>query len=207
MCGTGVRLHLVEMRDMRLKALVMAVGLTAAAAGAEDRKTSFGPDVVICMQQIGNPRIREASRIATRIFGDIGVRLEWRPSTGCPVAADAVHVSLSSEIPKEATTHALAYAFPTDGTRIVILQNRVEAISSGRFSLVLAYVLVHEITHIFQGSFRHSSEGIMKARWTRNEFCHITDHSLSFTDDDVDLIYDGLDSRFAKTPKVTRTGR
>jgi len=201
-----VRLHLVEMRDMRLKAVVMAVGLTAAAAGAEDRKTSFGPDVAICMQQIGNPRVREASRIATRIFGDIGVRLEWRPSTKCPVAADAVHVSLSSETPKEATTNALAYAFPI-GTRIVILQNRVEAISSGRFSLVLAYVLVHEITHIFQGSFRHSSEGIMKARWTRNEFCHITDHSLSFTDDDVDLIYDGLDSRFAKTPKVTRTGR
>jgi hypothetical protein len=192
---------------MRLKALVMAVGLTAAAAGAEDRKTSVGRDVAICMQQIGNPRVREASRIATRIFGDIGIRLEWRPLTKCPVAADAVHVSLSSETPKEAATHALAYAFPIEGRRIVILQNRVEAISYGRFSQVLAYVLVHEISHIFQGSLRHSPTGIMKARWTRNEFCHITDHSLSFTDEDVDLIYDGLDSRFAKTPKVTSTGR
>jgi hypothetical protein len=191
---------------MTLKALVMAVGLTTAAAGA-DRKTSVGPDVAICMQQIGNPRVREASRIATRIFGDIGVRLEWRPLTKCPVAADAVHVSLSSETPKEVATHALAYAFPIEGTRIVILQNRVEAISSGRFSLVLAYVLVHEITHIFQGSLRHSPNGIMKARWTRNEFCHMSDHSLSFTDDDVDLIYDGLDSRFAKTQKVTGAGR
>src|SRR6185295_14305416 len=90
-----------EIEDMRLTALVIAVFLTASAAEAVDRKNLPGRDVTICMPQINDSRVREATRIATRIFDDIGVRLEWKLPAECPVAEDAIRVSFSRGNPNQ----------------------------------------------------------------------------------------------------------
>ncbi len=39
--------------------------------------------------------------------------------------------------------------------------------------MVLAHVLVHEITHILEGLNEHSQEGIIKARWTFQDYRRI----------------------------------
>jgi hypothetical protein len=56
-------------------------------------------------------------------------------------------------------------------------------------------VLAHEITHILQGISRHSASGVMKARWTINDFAGMSIHPLRFEEEDVDLIYEGLARR------------
>jgi hypothetical protein len=192
---------------MRLKTLVAATFLTAGAAASEDRKNSPGRDVVICMARISDIRVREATRIATRIFGDIGVRLDWRFAGNCPAAADAIQVGFSHDNSPLRPAGTLAYAYPFEGSRIVVLPDRVRAVRSHTsFHLIFAYVLVHEITHVLQGIARHSPEGIMKPQWTDQDYFEMMHLRLAFTTDDVDRIYDGLDSRFAKTQKSLSAG-
>jgi hypothetical protein len=60
---------------------------------------------------------------------------------------------------------------------------------------VLAHVMVHEITHILQGVSRHSESGIMKARWTNNDYQEMMFQPLPFAPEDVKLVQLGLDAR------------
>jgi len=60
---------------------------------------------------------------------------------------------------------------------------------------LLAYVLVHEITHVLQGTNRHSEMGIMKAAWDETDFFDMAHGQLQFSPEDVSLIYRGMDTR------------
>jgi hypothetical protein len=44
------------------------------------------------------------------------------------------------------------------------------------------------MTHIFQGSFRHSADGIMTPRWGRHDFAAMKRRPLTFTETDLRLI-------------------
>jgi len=65
--------------------------------------------------------------------------------------------------------------------------------------IVLAHVLVHEITHILQSVCRHSDQGVMKARWEAGDYLKMSRKPLQFTNEDVDLIYSGLATRGSRT--------
>ena len=58
---------------------------------------------------------------------------------------------------------------------------------------LLAHVIAHEITHILQGTPRHSTEGIMKGRWVHNDLAVMKHRPLTFTEPDLQLIRKGLD--------------
>ena len=80
-----------------------------------------------------------------------------------------------------------------EGVHITVFWDRVERLS--RFApptFVLTHVLVHEITHILQGIDRHSESGVMKARWTPEDYYAMAIKPLPFTPEDVQLIQLGL---------------
>jgi hypothetical protein len=56
---------------------------------------------------------------------------------------------------------------PYEGVHVTVLYDRVyqTAPDAARRPLLLAHVLVHEITHVLQGVEHHSESGIMKAHW------------------------------------------
>jgi hypothetical protein len=60
--------------------------------------------------------------------------------------------------------------------------------------VVLAHVLIHEITHMLQGVARHSESGVMKSQWTAEDQRAMASKPLPFTPLDVELIQHGLDS-------------
>ena len=60
--------------------------------------------------------------------------------------------------------------------------------SPGRAALVLAHVLVHEITHALEGVSRHAETGIMKAHWTLADYKQMA-KMLDFTPVDVNMIH------------------
>jgi hypothetical protein len=61
---------------------------------------------------------------------------------------------------------ALACAMPYKGSRIVLFPDRIaSAAEPEEPRLLLAHVLVHEVTHILQGLTYHSKSGVMKARF------------------------------------------
>ena len=97
---------------------------------------------------------------------------------------------------------ALAVAMPyaDSGARIVIFYDRVDPLVRGHGApqaTVLGYVLAHEIAHVLQGIARHSETGIMRARWTNNDFKQMGAKVLLFTPEDVQLIRQRLAPRDA----------
>src|ERR1051325_5459793 len=96
---------------------------------------------------------------------------------------------------KHMQERALAYAFPYEGTRITILYSRLQwAECHDRLfaSRLLAHTLVHEITHNLQAIARHSGTGIMKARWTLDDYNEMALRPLRFEPVDLYLIRLGV---------------
>jgi hypothetical protein len=56
-------------------------------------------------------------------------------------------------------------------------------------------VLAHEVTHVLEGVVHHSSEGVMKAHWTPDDHQQMAGKPLRFAQEDIDLIYRGLEKR------------
>ena len=133
-----------------------------------------------------------AQEVADRIFAEAGVRINWR--TGRPSGAQskrepAILVTLAERTPVDYLPGALAEARLFEGVHITVFWDRIE--SRARWapaSVVLAHVLVHEITHILQRVDRHSESGIMKAQWTIDDYRAMASKPLSFTPHDVELI-------------------
>ena len=77
-------------------------------------------------------------------------------------------------------------------------RNRIERLSARYHDapeVLLAYILAHELAHAIEGHDRHSDSGILKARWSDADWFQMLKHKLTFTDEDVDLIRQGLDAR------------
>jgi hypothetical protein len=123
--------------------------------------------------------VNHAQTIASGIFARIGVTLEWRDyHSGCQLVHD--HPILWMHTDERDFPEALAYSQPFEGRHVRIFDDRVLNIAPGRVSCVLAYVLVHEITHILQGTDWHSDSGIMKRRWDVKDYAQMQRGTLFF---------------------------
>lgn len=165
------------MKITALAALLMGAG--ASAANFADSGLNFG-----------------ARNMATKMLAGIGVGIEWHDARSCP--GDALRIGYSTSSPAKLMPGALAYAMPYEGTHIVVFYARVQAaVESKRVPALLAHVLAHEITHIPEGTPRHSAEGVRKAHWTADDYSRMCWKPLKFADEDVVPIHRGLERRAA----------
>lgn len=179
-----------------MKVTAMPVMLLAGAvAYGQSTLARAERKVTICMEEdareAGSP-VPGARMATSKIFEDIDVVVDWRLGLGnCP--AEGIQISLSRSTPENLIPGALAYALPYEGAHIQIFCDRVSRWKSPMMiSIVLAHVLVHEITHILEGVARHSATGIMKAHWDERDYFRMRCKPLEFTDQDINLIYRGL---------------
>jgi hypothetical protein len=187
---------------MKLVALVTMAAVGTGAWAAEAGGTA-PRSVTVCTSGFGAvPDVYVARKMASKIFSSIGVELAWPTPGSCPASPEAIKISFADRAPKAASAGALAYAFPyalpNEGTHIVVLYKRVKETQSGCTPQLLAYVLVHEITHTLQAIVRHSESGIMKAHWDFADYQKMRRASLVFAAEDVELIHLGLDARAAR---------
>lgn len=141
--------------------------------------------------------VKQAKVIAAKMFAEIGVTIEWR-SFGRGVPAPEIQIRLSQQTPDTMRPGTLAYALPYEGTHVRVFYDRIaENAARDLVPILLAHVLVHEITHMLQRVGRHSDRGIMKANWDEQDYSHMRSSPLTFTDVDIDLIYTGLAARRA----------
>jgi hypothetical protein len=135
-----------------------------------------------------------AKGLATRMFADIGIRLEWK---SCERAGESsqrpIPIKLVSGPLEGFKSNVLGYAAPYQGRHIVIFFDRIEPMP--RPGALLAHVMVHEITHVVQGVSRHSQSGMMKAHWSSRDLLQMQYKPLPFAREDVDLLYRGLAAR------------
>jgi hypothetical protein len=145
------------------------------------------------------PVLSRAQVLANEIFASAGVKIDWR--IGQPPRRQSQHeravvVEMITDTPPQLKPGALAFARPYEGVHITLFYDRVRAATEPELTPnVLAHVLVHEITHILQGTCRHSDSGVMKARWAHADYMEMGQKPLSFTEQDVQLIKNGLAER------------
>jgi hypothetical protein len=178
--------------------LVLITGMRAMTANDGDLQHQ---PVQVCLNPGGNARIvYSAEAIASRIFAAIGVELRWQSDVRY-CANEKAGVLISFEEPaRDRSSATLAYASPYGESHIVVYFTRLcETVSPQSVSVLLAHVMVHEIAHILQGVDQHSTEGIMKQRWTTRDLVDMRWHPLPFSADEVQLIQRGLQRRNAVT--------
>jgi hypothetical protein len=174
--------------------VMMVVPFVACAvAGGE---SVAGPVVtVFCQSDLAVPYATktQAERLASDMFEDIGITLRWR--SGQPSSKDtgAIAIEFLTGTSERFMPESLAYALPYEGVHIRIFWDRIRKFPAPRE--LLAHVIVHEVTHILEGTACHSEAGIMKAHWTTGDVFAMESAPLKFTPGDVDLIYQGLQSR------------
>jgi hypothetical protein len=130
-----------------------------------------------------------AQAVASEIFARVGIRVVWRDPRSCRESDGFIKISFCDRTPQTLRPHALAYARPYEGTHIVVFYDRVQAIVTavGAKNL-LAYVLVHELTHILEGTEHHAENGIMKACWNLDDYSAMALRSLHFSATDLVLL-------------------
>ena len=183
-------------REMKLAAIGMAVVTGAWASGSTSVQMNRVP---VCVSAGSFTGVSQAQGLAAEIFKRAGVNVEWHTMTSCPTSPDTIKITFSDRTPRTVRPGAMAYALPYEGTHIVIYYDRVALADPENFPRLLAYVIVHETTHILQRLARHSETGIMKANWDRKDYAQMRMDNLTFTEADLDLIHQGLEAR-APTP-------
>jgi hypothetical protein len=145
--------------------------------------------------QVAASSICQAKSKAAAIFAAAQVRIEWRKGEPKRMVLEEqrpIVVRIISDVSTSTHPGALAFAQAYEGVHITILYERVRAFTRERAEVVLAYVLVHEITHMLQGISRHSETGIMKANWTLADHCAMQRGRLLLSAEDIQLIRIGL---------------
>ena len=179
---------------MKITAMA-AVAMTVAMSARADEVTVY----VQGFSVVPAPVLNRAQVLANEIFAGVGVKIDWRrgqPSRSQSRTEKPIVVEMITDTPRELKPGALAFARPYEGVHITLFYDRVRAATEPELTPnLLAHVLVHEITHILQGTCRHSDTGIMKARWAHADYMEMGQKPLSFTEEDVQLIRAGLAAR------------
>lgn len=182
---------------MRLAAMAATAVMAGGSAWAEEIARPVEPAVVVCMALgFDTLPVAAAQKLASQMFAGIGVQIEWPQGRTPCTKQGAIVVDLSYRTAEDDHPDAWAYARPYEGTHIVVFWDRIQRkMPPMKAQVLLAHVLVHEITHILQAINRHSESGVMKAQWSDEDLFQMMRKPLGFTESDILIIRRGLEVR------------
>ena len=145
-----------------------------------------------------------ASSELTRVYRELGVSLEWTSAvTGAPVGANVLSVIV---LPDETgnlrhtpdTVMGAALRTPS-GTRVAYVFYRRVRAEAERYAVssafVLACAMAHDLGHLLLPGHGHSPDGMMRARWSRDEFQRADQGTLRFSSEQALLLRASIPSR------------
>lgn len=187
--------------------MIARIALLACMTHATARGSETRQKLTACLHvEIPDQHLisRLAQGLATRIFADIGIPLDWRACEPADESSQTpIVVQLVSGKKEGLMSGVLGSAMPYP-RRIIIFFDRIETMQDAW--AVLGHVMVHEITHIIEGVSRHSDTGLMKPRWSSHDLAEMRYKPLPFTQEDLILLYSALAMRreLTDTPTVAR---
>ena len=162
-------------------------------AVSPDTKTVSKRNVAVCLETPEDPdAFFVAKRQASQIFKQAGIALQWHGKK-CPTGA--IRVGTSWDGPPPSHSDGIAVAFAPEMQVVLFYPQLKKRTTLDGLASLLAHVLVHEITHILQKVNRHSLKGIMKTNWDETDYRKMEFSGLGFTEEDIELIHRGMDSR------------
>jgi hypothetical protein len=192
---------------MRIQAMTMTVAMLAGGclqAAGSDRESMAVVSVFMDARGASPWLYVRAKATASRMFETAGVQLDW--CDNCRQRPGVIVIETASRGRTNFSGTAFAYALPYEGTHIVVDIERVKGAERSVQALLFAHVLVHEITHILQGTARHSEAGVMKASFTMSDQIGMRYRPLPFTEADIELIHLGLQRRASDSRFVAQGG-
>jgi len=157
--------------------------------------------------------VGSATSELTRLYADIGVQLEWR-DTPAGSAADVIHVILlpdeTGDLRHAADTVMGAAVTINDRTHVAYVFYRRVRAEADRYATstiqALACAMAHEIGHLLMPRVRHSPDGLMRAKWYRDDFSRADQGQLRFSPEQVALIQAATDRVQGSAFKVHSSG-
>jgi hypothetical protein len=191
-----------------LNAAMLVIAATGAGAGEGPASTPPRVAVYVQGQQYADLALLNRARtLATSMFTEIGVRLEWKAGRPRPTRRSSrtgpwyspgkeIVVRLAMEAPRTHGNAAPARALPyaPSGTQVTVFYDQAVPPQGdmGASAAFLAHILAHEIGHVLQGIARHSEAGVMKAQWSREDRVQMKNGPLRFSPHDGILIRSAL---------------
>lgn len=144
-----------------------------------------------------------AKRVATRVFAQAGVNLEWL-NCGLPSMTETERAScILSDFPTHLHLRLIWRPTHSDGAALGasylaedgvafqadIFYERVAKLQSENQvepAILLGVIMAHELGHLLLGTDSHSSAGLMRASWHREDLARAVKGSLLFSDDESD---------------------
>lgn len=172
------------MKVITLAVLAIATAMSAPASSV----TVYVQGLSVVPGQV----LSRAQGLANEMFASVDVNIDWRRggSGHSPSRTErAIVVEMTIDPHRELTPGPLAFSLPYEGVHITVFYDRVrQRAQPDSIPNLLAHVLVHEITHILEGTDAHAATGIMKARWDEKDLMQMRNGPLSFAEQDVRLI-------------------
>jgi hypothetical protein len=140
--------------------------------------------------------VLDAEREVTRVYQDIGVRVDWDHAAARGAGGAALQMILvarESGALRHTRDQVMGAATwtPTGTPAVYVFYRRVEA-EAARHSVSVAFVLActlaHELGHVLMPERGHSQDGLMRACWSGDDFHRADRGQLRFLPEQVALI-------------------
>ena len=117
-----------------------------------------------------------------RIFAAVGVGVEWTETA--PSITVRIVTSALAYGGRDSSMMGVALRRPSGATAQIFLKQVQDFARTydGDVSILLAYVIAHEIGHLLLPRMPHSPTGLMKGDWDRTRVRDAAAGSLTFTD-------------------------
>jgi len=146
--------------------------------------------VQVCLRDLANTDVvirYQAQSLAARLYKGAGVTIDWScKEVAVTCSLPPIVIELRGNTPETDNPGALARAFAYEGTHIVVYYDRIQHIGSSLLTpALLGHVLAHELMHVLQRTDQHSDRGVMKARWTWQDYAEMLQKPLVFTEENL----------------------
>lgn len=180
---------------MKIIAVAIFTGMLAAGASVKQPSLTSAPAVNVCMDRLAEASTLYLAQVeASKILSMVSVKIAWTSGAACR-ASDAIRIHVIAETPASLMPGALAFCRPNGTADITVFSDRIrESVAPGIERHLFAYALAHEITHMLEGTARHSETGIMKAHWTPDDYLAMLSGQLPFAPEDVQLVQSGMEA-------------
>ena len=204
------------------RAWMAAAMLAAAAMEAQAGSRKPQADAVVTVFTYDRAdvpwvvRVR-AEQVATAAFAAAGIEVKWVVGKQLgkrreAASGEVLTVVFEALAPVQASPEAMAFtnvggAADAD---VHVFYNRVAGFGGFHDRLyapeLLGNVLAHELTHALEGMARHSSEGLMKAVWSGDDYAKMARRRpLAFAAEDLELLRAHFKKDMSPAPTLVAT--
>jgi len=126
--------------------------------------------------------LKKSQDEVARVFAAVGVGVEWTETA--PTITVRIVTSALAHAGRYSSVMGVALRRPSGATAQIFLKQVQDFARTydGDVSILLAYVIAHEIGHLLLPRMPHSPTGLMKGDWDRTLVREAAAGSLTFTD-------------------------